>query len=70
MIDTEGKSVPIFVNDDLTKKEQHIQFRGRELAKEMRGKEKTVIVGFRKVSIDGVWHFWDEATQTFTKPKN
>lgn len=70
MIDTEGKSVPIFVNDDLTKKEQHIQFRGRELAKEMRGKKKEVIVGFRKVSIDAEWHFWDEETQTFIKSKN
>lgn len=70
MIDTEGKSVPIFVNDDLTKKDQHIQFRGRELAKEMRGKKKAVIIGLRKLSIDGEWHFWDEATQTFAKPKN
>lgn len=70
MIDTLGNPVPVFVNDDLTRKDQHIQFRGRELAKEMRGLKKAVRVGYRKVSIDGEWHLWDEVEQNFVKSKN
>lgn len=70
MLDTKGEKVPVFVNDDMTKKDQLIQFRGRALAKEMRAKQKVVKIGFRKLSIDGAWHVWDDATEAFVNAKN
>lgn len=67
---TEGKSIPIFINDDLTKKDQEINFNMRNFAKEMRMKNKEVKLAFRKVCVSGEWYHWDEDTKMFVSQKN
>lgn len=63
-------SQKIFVQDDLIKKDEMIQFRAREFARKMKGENKDVRIGFKKVYVDKVLHIWDEKEETFVNRKN
>ena len=60
----------IFVTDDLTKKEEEIQFKAREFARAMKTKNKEATVAYRRVYVNNVPHVWDELTQEFVSRKN
>lgn len=68
----DGKMIPAYINDDLSKKmeemDQEINFHMRKFAKEMRNK-KEVKFGFRKLCVDGEWHFWDEDGKNLVRQK-
>lgn len=49
------------ISHDRTKKERQIQSQLTKIAEEERSKGKTVYVGYRKVTIDGVTSFWDDS---------
>lgn len=66
----QGECVPIYINEDMTKRDQGINFHARALAKKMRDLNKTVRMGVEKICIDGEWMYWDDESNNFISPKN
>ena len=60
----------IFVSEDLIPKDQFIQFKAREFARQERGRGKEAKVGQGKVFVNGAQFTWEESTQTFCNKKN
>lgn len=61
----------IFIQDDLIRKDQFVQFKAREFAKIQRAqKAGETKIGNGKVFVDGVPFIWNEDTQTFVSRKN
>lgn len=69
-IDENGINRQIFINDDLTKKDQEISFHARKFAKRMKDEGKDARLGFRKVFVDGQLFLWEEDSKTFINKKN
>ena len=69
LLGPDGKG-QVFLNDDLTRREQEMQFHGRALAKSLRAQMKTVKLGYGKVCVDGDWRVWDEVSKTYVSRKN
>lgn len=65
-IDEKGATVPVFINDDLTKRDQFINYQARKFAKEQRVLGKEVKLGYRKVFVDGKPILFNEETNNFT----
>ena len=59
----------IFVSEDLIPKDQFIQFKAREFARQERGIGKEAKVGQGKVFVNGAQFTWEESTQTFCNKK-
>lgn len=55
-----------FVNDDLTREEELIQYKARCFAKNHKGKNKA-IVAYRKVYIEGKEFRWNEELTDFVE---
>lgn len=66
----DGKSHPLYINDDHTKKDQEINFHMRKLAREMRTQKKEVKFGPRRLLIDGEWFVWDDEEKKLVRQKN
>lgn len=68
----EWKVARVYINDDLTKKEQLKQKQIRITAAEQRKEGKTVKIGYNKLTIDGTDWRWDRTTGRLQKslPKN
>lgn len=60
----------VFLNDDLIKKDQFVQYKAREFAKSMRADGKQAKIGAVKVFVDGMAFIWDETQQQFINRKN
>lgn len=69
-LSSSGNSPNIFVSDDLTKKEEAIQYQAREFARQMKAQKKDAKVAYKKVYVDNILHVWDEDTKTFINKKN
>lgn len=65
-----SKSGKIYLSDDLIKKDQFVQFKAREFAKQKRAEGKDAKVGNKRVVVDDVIFVWDDEGQTFTCRKN
>lgn len=50
----------IFIEDDLTKSELHIQRTLLQLAKEEREKGRAAKVAYKRIQINGIWKTWNE----------
>lgn len=68
--DDTGKISPVFIDDDLTKKDQFINYLARKAAKDYRQKGKEVKIGFRKLIVDGAIMPFDDALKKFVDRKN
>lgn len=68
--DNKGASRPVFINDDLSKKDQQINFLARKLARDFRAHNKTVKLAYRKLCVDGEWLAWNEEGEKFEAQKN
>lgn len=53
----------VYINDDLTQKEQAVQKKLREMAREEKSKGKNVKVGYQKITVDGVTKNWREMVE-------
>lgn len=60
----------VYISDDLTKKDQFIQFKARQLAKELKVEGRLVKVGTGRIVVDGATLMWDEKQQSFITRKN
>lgn len=60
----------IFISDDMIRKDQYVQFKARQFAKDMRAMNKEAKVGHGRVFVDGTVHIWDEGGETFINRKN
>lgn len=61
---------PVFINDDLTRREQEIQYHGRMFAKTMRSQNKNVRMGYGRIWVDGECWIWDDDTKAYVNRKN
>lgn len=71
----DDKKTPIFVDDDLPPEDRSAQARLREIAREKKSNGHEVRVAFRRLKIDGEWHFFNESsnqleTNSFRTPSN
>lgn len=66
------KSLPqgIYVNDDLTPKDQHQRFKARELVRSKGAVAKDVKIRSGTVNIDGVLYVWDDEKSEYLSRKN
>lgn len=64
-------STKIFIDDDLTRREQEIRFHQRQFRKELNAREPNAELKFRgdRICVNGEWRTFDESTKTF-KPEN
>lgn len=60
----------VFINDDLTRREQEMQYHGRMFAKTMREQKKSVKMGYGKMCVEGEWWTWDDETKSYVNRKN
>lgn len=65
-----GVNRPVYVDDDLSKKDQEIQFYGRQEAKLLKGKGVTAKIGFKKLQVNGKWFNWVNMEKKFDIPKD
>lgn len=65
-----NEKVPIYVSDDLIKKDRMIQSKARQFAKDKKTSGFEAKVGHKKVLVNGKWHQWDETTETFAIKSN
>lgn len=54
------KGTKIYIDNDMTLKERIIQAEIRKIAREEIGKGHKIKVGYRKITIEGEEHMWDE----------
>lgn len=59
--------IPIYINNDETRKEQEIQRKLRNIAKEKISEGKTAQVSYRKIRIEGKQYTWNEDTKGLTE---
>ena len=50
----------ISINDDYTKKEQEIQKKFRDMAREERKKGNRALVAYKKIQVNGEWKSWND----------
>lgn len=57
----------IFIDRDLTYLERQSAKELRDLAKQYRAEGHIVKIGYRKLEIDGTWHFWSQKDRDLKK---
>lgn len=63
----EGKSVPIYIDEDLSKEDRIIQKKAREECKLLREKGREAKVGHRRIYVDGKERRWSKDENVFTQ---
>lgn len=60
----------VYIDDDLTKREEFIQFKARELKKSLKAQGQEAKVGFQKVYAGDKLFMWNEEINEFKERKN
>lgn len=59
------KGTEIYIDDDLTKKERHVQKKIRDIVRTERESGKQAKMGYMKIQINGKWRRWNEFKEEF-----
>lgn len=55
----------VFLDDDLTREEQNVQKKAREVCDSLRKEGRSTRAGYRKICVDGKWMGWNRETGCF-----